>query len=339
MNGPLFYPGKIHGYLNGRTFLPEAVDGRCMVNPFYPNLLDVGGVGLPLLPGARAICDSQAFQTWKTRTPGKRTKRERMTADEAIDAQLAFRARLRAELGDPAFDFEGVVTYDKLVDEAVVNGKQVKRRAAEVDAVAMVAETIAAARVYQARRDEFGGAIAYAAQGATLDQYMDCVRQLLPLMRPGKDWLALGGFCIIGQQRSLIPLFIEVCREVAPLLARHGITRVHVLGVTVVEALQYASAVFAEHGIVLSTDSASMEVNALRGREWHVDHMLARPGASPFAHRFTADEKLSGYHPRDLSILNIERFTAWLREQGGTARHRRHITYQPDRQIALFGVL
>ena len=26
MNGPLFYPGKNHGHLNGRTFLPEAVD-------------------------------------------------------------------------------------------------------------------------------------------------------------------------------------------------------------------------------------------------------------------------------------------------------------------------
>ena len=372
--GILFYPGKNNGYLNHKPFVPEAVDGRAMVNPFYPNLLPPrdgkGGplrwLAPPLLPGTKAICDSQAFQTWQTRpdmlvrvqservedaaadrwrfTPPvaaktkrgrackprahKRAKRERMTPGEAIDAQIAFRARLRAELGDYDFDFEAVVTYDKLVDEAVVNGKQVKRRAAEVDAVAMVAETIASARVYQARRDEFGGAIAYAAQGATLGQYMDCVRQLLPLMRPGKDWLALGGFCIIGQRRSLIPLFIEVCREVAPLLARHGITRVHVLGVTVVDALQHVAKFFADAGVVLSTDSTSMEKNAIMGGVWDEEHMLRRPGASPFKHVWMPDDKGVLYHSADLAIGNIRRFTEWCAKQGG-----QHTAHRPAARL------
>ena len=39
---------------------------------------------------------------------------------------------------------------------------------------------------------------------------MACVDELLPLMRPGRDWLALGGFCIIGRVPSLKPLFYEV---------------------------------------------------------------------------------------------------------------------------------
>lgn len=186
--GILFYPGKNNGYLNHKPFVPEDVDGRVMVNPFYPNLLPPRDgkngpfrwVAPPLRPGTRVICDSQAFQTWQKRPDmltrwqterlendvaaawregkkreRKRKKRERMTPDEAFDAQLAYRQRLREEMGDPSFDFEAVVTYDKLVDEAVVDGKQVKRRAAEVDAAAMVDETIASARVYQARRDEF----------------------------------------------------------------------------------------------------------------------------------------------------------------------------------------
>ena len=46
MNGPLFYPGKNHGHLNGRTFLPEAVDGRCMVARFTPTSSTLDGAVL-----------------------------------------------------------------------------------------------------------------------------------------------------------------------------------------------------------------------------------------------------------------------------------------------------
>jgi hypothetical protein len=331
----LFYPGKVHGTLNGRRFAPEtAADLLVMVNPFYPNILESGGVGIPLAPGTRAICDSQAFQTWQTRIIGKRrTKRERMTPWEAVDAQLAFQQRLRDDGCGQDFNFEAVVTYDKLVDEAVVNGKQIKRRASEVDAEGMVEETLRSAYVYKHREDDFAGAIAYAAQGATLRQYMDCVRELLTLMRPGRDWLALGGFCIIGMQPTLKPLFVAVCREVAPLLNARGIRRVHVLGVCVCDALREAAAISAAYGITLSTDSTSMEMNALVGKEWDEDNMSTTAKGSAFVKRFGKVDKLAGYHPAELAMRNIVKFTRWFAKQGAWSKPRRAL---PAMQESLF---
>lgn len=332
----LFYPGKVHGALNGRRFTPEeAAGGRVIVNPFYANLMPPRLVrgdrssafrwnAPPLLPGTLAICDSQAFQTWQTRIIGKRrTARERMTPWEAIDAQLAFQQRIRDDGCGPGFNFEAVVTYDKLVDEAVVNGKQVKRRACEVDAEGMVDETIRSAYVYKHREDEFAGAIAYAAQGATVRQYMDCVRALLPLMRPGRDWLALGGFCIIGMHPTLKPLFIAICREVAPLLKQHGIHRVHVLGVCVCDALREACAIFAAHGIHFSTDSTSMEQNGIMGKVWDEDHMEITTKGSAFVKRYGKADKRVHYHSAELAMRNIENFTRWLAKQGAHSRSRR----------------
>lgn len=332
MNPPMFYPGKVHAAINGRRFTPEeAADLFVMVNPFYPNLLPPrvkrGSDAFrwnapPLLPGTRAICDSQAFQTWETRVIGTpRTKRERMTPWEAIEAQLAFEDRLRADGCGPDFSFEAVVTYDKLVDEAVVDGEQVKRRACEVDAEGMVEETLRSAYVYKHREDDFAGAIAYAAQGATLRQYIDCVRALLPLMRPGRDWLALGGFCIIGMHPSLKPLFVAICREVAPLLKLHGIHRVHVLGVCVCDALREACAIFAEHGIEFSTDSTSMEQNAIMGKVWHEDHMETTAKGSAFIKRFGKESKRIDYHSADLAMENTRHFARWFRGQGKNSRH------------------
>jgi hypothetical protein len=321
----LFYPGKVHGTLNGRRFAPEtAADLRVMVNPFYPNILESGGVGIPLAPGTLAVCDSQAFQTWQTRIIGKRrTKRERMTPWEAIEAQLDFQQRLRDDGCGPDFNFEAIVTYDKLVDEAVVNGKQVKRRACEVDAEGMVDETLRSAYVYKYREDEFAGAIAYAAQGATLRQYMDCVRALLPLMRPGRDWLALGGFCIIGMHPTLKPLFVAVCHEVAPLIKARGIHRVHVLGVCVCDALREACAIFAAYGIEFSTDSTSMEQNGLMGKVWDEGHMLTTAKGSAFVKRYGKVDKGVNYHTAELAMNNIRNFTKWFAKQGVGSKPRR----------------
>ena len=330
----MFYPGKVHGAINGRRFTPEESSGLlAMVNPFYPNLLPprvskgskvARWDAPPLLPGTLAVCDSQAFQTWETRRIGKaRTKRERMTPWEAIEAQLAFEKRLQGDGCGPDFRFEAVVTYDKLVDEAVVDGEQVKRRACETDAEGMVEETLRSAYVYKHREDEFAGAIAYAAQGATLRQYMDCVRALLPLMRPGRDWLALGGFCIIGMHPTLKPLFVAVCREVAPLLKRHGIHRVHVLGVCVCDALREACAIFAEHGIHFSTDSTSMEQNGIMGKVWDEDHMEITAKGSAFVKRYGKADKRVNYHSAELAMRNIENFARWFAKQGAHSRSRR----------------
>ncbi|MCY1004015.1 hypothetical protein OV079_00210 [Nannocystis pusilla] len=163
-------------------------------------------------------------------------------------------------------------------------------------------------------QDRIAGAIAYAAQGATLRQYLACVDLLLDLARPGRDWLALGGFCIVGLVPSLKPLFVAVCRAVAPRCRRAGIRRVHILGVCAWDALAAAAAIFAGECIEVSTDSSSIEMNSIMGRTWREEHMTRRRGASPWRQMYTKSEKCApgGYHPAALSLENIRRFAAWL---------------------------
>lgn len=318
MTGPMFYPGKVHGRINGRTFQPDIVDGRVMVNPHYGNLRDCGAPYLPaLVAGTLAVCDSGAFQ--------ERDMLNRKTPDEAIDRQKKLRDRLRRDGCGADFDFEAVVTYDLLVDEALVDGKRVKRRASEEAGIIAVRETVAAARAYHARRDEFAGAIAYSCQGATLRQYMACARVMLDLARPGKDWIALGGFCIIGMMPSLKPLFVAVCREIAPLMKACGIHRAHVLGVCVCDALIEAAAIFAENGIEFATDSTSMEQNAILGKLWDEGHADITPKGSSFVKLYGKADKNINYHSADLAMVNTRNFSRWFAKQGRDSKPRRPV--------------
>lgn len=295
----LFYPAKNNDTLNGLPFEPErASGGLVMVNPVYP--VAVGD-------GVLAVCDSTAFQTMlKRRTPS-----------QALDRQLAFEQSTTRD-GRRRFPrgFEALITYDMLVgvDEAIEErrGKlvKVKRRGTEETAAEAVTQTLASAEHYHRERARVAGAVAYAAQGATLRQYLACVRALLDLATP-RDWLALGGFCIIGMQRSLIPLFVAVCREVAPLLRRAGIRRVHILGVCVTDALAPAKAIFAAEGIVVSTDSSSIERNSINGGVWSTDHMPESPHGSPWRQVYAVEEKGVAYQTAALTLENISRFADW----------------------------
>lgn len=249
----------------------------------------------------------------------------RLTPRLALDRQLAFE-RSKGRGGERRFPdgFEYVVTYDMLVgvDESIVDGKRVKRRGTEETAAPAVRETLESAAHYYWRRHEIRGGIAYAAQGATLRQYVNCVRLLLPLMRSGRDILALGGFCIVGMQPSLKPLFVEVCRVVAPMLAARGITRAHVLGVCACDVLVAAAEEFARHGVEFSTDSSSIEMNSVMGKVWSERNMLRGQGRmSPWVKKYDVTDKQAGaYHPADLAMENIRRFSAWVAGLAGPAR-------------------
>ena len=89
-----------------------------------------------------------------------------------------------------------VVTYDigrRRVGRFVGNKAQ-KVRQRETAAPA-VAERRCARPLPQGREGDVRGAIATAAQARQWRSSMACVDELLPLMRPGRDWFALGGFC------------------------------------------------------------------------------------------------------------------------------------------------
>ena len=283
----IFYPSKNHAKLNGREFAPEAATGRAMLNPHYPVRVP-GRAGLVSDSGAIQISDLL----------------NRVSPDAAIDRQL----RQRDFVGQP---FEAIVTYDAPigVDEVVVDGRRKKRRGTEATAGFAVEETVRSAEVYASRRADIAGPIAWAVQGVSTEQYLECARRVLAFADP-QDWIALGGFCIVGVQTSLKPLLYAAARGVVSLCLAVGIRRVHVLGVTAWDCLLVLREIERESGILFSTDSSSIEVNSIMGKVWDTSHMVA--GRSPWRKVWGKEDKGRGYHPRDLAIANIERFNTWL---------------------------
>lgn len=283
------YPSKNNNRLNGRPFAPETVNGRAMVNPLYP---------VTLACGTEAIIDSAAFQEcapWQRRLPWA-----------AMDRQLDMARRLMTDGCPPPV----IMTYDRLtgVDEAIVDGVRVKRRGTRETAAAAVAETLYSARYYHSQAHRIPGPIGYACQGIDPEQYAECAAQLIPLIRPGYDLLAYGGFCIIGMQPSLKPVFYATLRATLPMLERAGVHRAHILGVTVADAIMEASRIAAPYGIKLSTDSSGPERNAaVYGREF-----VTTP-TPRFTAKWSKADKFIRYHPADWAMEQIARYDQWCR--------------------------
>lgn len=326
MGGMRFLPSRTHGKLNGRTFDPERICGGAMYNPHYRSLASAHNrFAPPALPGLEVeertdTEDSGAFQ--------ERDMLSRLTAEDALERQLAHEAQIRTQV--PGFRFGLVVTYDMLVgvDEALVtapNGtqKRVKRRGTAETARGAVEETLKSAAVYHRLRDRVAGGIAYSAQGAEPERYLACVEELLALVRPGRDWLALGGFCILGMQHGLLPQFAEVVARAVPRAAAAGCVGVHVLGVAWHPALQILATACHEHGIIAQTDTSSLEQNGIFGKVWTAPD--PSPKSRPWRKVYGPEAKIckrdgilgdappGRYHPADLALENIARFDAWGR--------------------------
>ncbi len=280
-----FYPSKNNNALNRRVFTPDAITGRAMVNPHYR---------VALASQTRYIIDSGAFQ--------ERDMLQRLQPWQALARQLRLEAQI--EFDGHAGYAEALVTYDMLVgvDEAIIDGKRVKRRGSEETARPAVDETLRSAHYYHSQRDRIRGAIAYVAQGATPRQYAACVADLLPLLRPGHDWFAFGGFCIVGMQPSLKPVFAETLRAVLPMLHSARIRRAHILGVTVADCVKLAAAEGKRHDIHMSTDSSSIEINSIMGKVWNDGR---------WTKRYDKIDKYRHYHPTDLAHANIQRYDQW----------------------------
>lgn len=302
----LFYPSKNNNRLNGREFNPDAATGRAMLNPHYP---------VRVAPKTRYVIDSGAFQ--------ERDMRNRLPPDKALARQMRMVWRIRDERG-PEHP-EAVVTYDMLlgVDEGFRDERtreitfaptpeqakhcvRVKTRGTEASAEPAVRETIAAAKVYAEALKTAPFAVAYAAQGATPGQYLECVKAVLEAARP-MDWLALGGFCIIGRVPSLKPLFAETIRTVLPYAKARGVARAHLLGVTVSDAIVDFAAQCRENGIEGSTDSSGPEQNAaVFGKRFET---TGRPRWVPHHRR---EGKNVTYFPADWAIEQIKEYTKWI---------------------------
>ena len=285
-----FYPSKNNNRLNRLPFEPERITGTAMVNPHYR---------VTLAPDTRYIIDSGAFQ--------ERDMRARLQPWTALDRQLRLESQIEWAGGGWA---EAIVTYDMLdgVDEAMTDEGRVKRRGTEESASLAVIETLRSARYYATQAHRIHGAIAYACQGITTPQYVACARELLALIRPGRDWFAFGGLCITGIIRGqMLPVFEATLRAVVPMLAAAGVRRAHILGVCIPEAIAIACELERAHGVALSTDSRAPETaGCIYGRVYENGRQRDR---------YTKAQKWVDYHPNELAHRNVRDYHEWMRSQ------------------------
>lgn len=205
--------------------------------------------------GVEVIQDSGAFSdSWSTR----------LSFSEAWDRQSE-----HAEKHGYADKITHRASYDLLIDETWIDGKRSKKRWTYQDAKEAVDQTVKAAQFAAVKRD---GGLIQSAQGVEPSQYLDCVKRILPYINPETDKLGLGGWCILGIRRELMPTFYETVKRVIPFIAKQGITSIHIWGVIYPAALGGLLKWADDYDIRVSTDSTSPSLQVIWGNwgyaEW-----------------------------------------------------------------------
>ena len=158
------------------------------------------------------------------------------------------------------------------------------------------------------------GKLILSCQGTTTAQYLDCIRRVLAVAIPG-DIIGLGGFCIISRSKDAERQFYEVIEQGLPMIAAAGITEAHIFGVGMTRALVRAEKQAQRHGIALSYDTSSYEVNAVFGR-------IFDPAQGQLCRVFDKAQKGNEYIPERLARFNIRMALAFwegfAEMEGGT---------------------
>lgn len=271
-----FYASKCHDRLNGSVFNPESVADAIMMNPNYSQ------VSVPV--GYPYMLDSGAFQDVATE--------KRLSFKDALDRQLLFEKKMGSQA-------ESIVSYDRLIDEQVENGKQFKCRVDTATGEQYVEETIQAAEyLAHALPDR---QLVLSNQGTTVDQYVTCVENILRVAKP-TDIIGIGGFCILSKSKKYKEDYFAIMKLILPKIKEKGVSRIHIFGMSVFEVLIRTEIMCAEYGISPSYDTSSTELNSVFGRVFDpIDGMIHNV--------FKKEEKHNGYEPAGLSLLNIKNVT------------------------------
>jgi hypothetical protein len=261
--------------------------------------------------GTAIIQDSGAFSDSWT---------QRLTFDQVLKRQVN-----HAERQGYQNQVIYLATYDLLIDEVWTDGNRSKRRWSVADAESAVDETVKAARWLNEHRE--GVALAISAQGVDANQYMRCVRSLLTFFRPG-DILGFGGWCIIGKMpRVMMPVFRETCDLVLPFAAKEGIAAIHIWGVIYPPALSYLYHIANPLGIAVSTDSAGVSLNPVRG-QWGYGTWRNNRYKRPSADLLGADR-----------VKHVSLTRSWLASFADSLDYKRVTLYRdgsPDLQNVTF---
>lgn len=174
----------------------------------------------------------------------------RLTYAQALDRQMSHALKFGYES-----QIEALASYDLLIDEKWEQGKRRKKRWSTSEAEEAVKVTVGAAKWLVKHRPL--KSLILSAQGVSADQYLDCTKRVLKYLRPD-DILGLGGWCITGKMPAqIMPTFRETITKVIPFLGQEGVKKVHIWGVLFSPALGELLWMCDQHGVELSTDSAS----------------------------------------------------------------------------------
>lgn len=192
---------------------------------------------------------------------------DRLSFQGALDRQRAHAKKYNYETR-----IKWRVSYDVLIDEVWQDGVKSKRRWSVDEAGRAVKETVAAAE-FLALNNHEDYPLCLSAQGVDAKQYMECAKEIIPMLRNEKDVLGLGGWCIIGMMPKLMmPVFQETILQLIPYAAKRGVKKAHIFGVIYPNALGKLLWLCNQYGLELSTDSASPSCHPWRGQwgygEW-----------------------------------------------------------------------
>lgn len=281
-----FFVSKVHDSLNSRPYRPELETPYLCLNPYYNVTLSEGA-------DVRYLLDSGAFQD---------VKGNRLSYGDALDRQLAFEKRV----GRDAY---AIVLYDRLVDEQMVDGRQIKERVPKEVGEEYVRDTLEAAEYLASRRDELGDRkLVLSCQGSDAEQYLDCLDEMLKIADPG-DIIGFGGYCILSRSKRYEEQYYEVLREGFPRIRDAGIDRVHVFGMGVFRALVQTDIFGRMNGIECSYDTSAAELNAVFGRSFN-------PMQGQMNKVFDKGHKNNGYYSADLTIMNVRLIGNYWEEVG-----------------------
>ncbi len=270
-----FFVSKVHNSLNGIPYNPEIQTPYLCLNPYY-------NVVLAEDKPVNYLLDSGAFQD---------VKGNRLTCEQALERQLAF----EKSVGRNAY---AIVSYDRLVDEQMADGIQIKSRVSREVGESYVMDTIEAAEYLSSRRDELEGRrLVLSCQGSDTEQYLDCMDQVISIAEPG-DIIGIGGFCILSKSKVYEQQFYEIISEAFPKLHKAGITNAHIFGMGVFRALVQADIWGRMNGIDVSYDTSAAEMNAVFGKSFN-------PIQGQMSKVFSKQHKNKGYRSSDLSMLNV----------------------------------
>jgi hypothetical protein len=162
-----------------------------------------------------------------------------------------------------------------------------------------VNETIEAAQYLSNQRERLGKRkLILSCQGVSENQYLRCINEVTEVARPG-DIIGLGGFCIISQSKEVEHQYYAIIKKAFPILHELGLNRIHIFGLGLFRTLVQTDIYARMHGIEVSYDTSSPELNATMGR------MFFAPGPT-LSNVYSKSQKQNGYHPRDLALFNIK---------------------------------